>query len=115
MKDAIRQLMRVHVSESGDAVAETAFPEDFPGFKGHFDGRPVLPGVCLVLAALVVAEALEGSTLTLREIISAKFFSPLAPNAPVRIVCSLLDGVVRAKMTGGAGRVAEIRFKVDHA
>lgn len=107
--------MRVHPPVAEAATAEIIFPATFIGFQGHFADQPVLPGVCLVLAALVLAESIEDAALSIREIVAAKFFSPVAPNAPVRIDCSIEDRIVRAKLTGDTGRIADVRIKVDHA
>ncbi len=115
MKNAIRELICVRPSAAGAATADIMFPETFVGFRGHFAGRPVLPGVCLVLAVLVLAESTEGKPLSLCEIVSAKFFSPVVPDSPVQIDCRLEDGIVRAKVTGKAGRVADVRLKVTRA
>lgn len=107
--------MCAHASAPGEATAKIVFPGTFTGFQGHFTGRPVLPGVCLVLTVMVLAEAIEGKPLSLCEIASAKFFSPVVPDFPVQIECRLSDGIVRAKVTGNAGRVAEVRLKVGIA
>ena len=55
------------------------FDETFTGFKGHFPGRPVLPGVCQILAFSVFACNASGMKLKLREITKAKFLSVVEP------------------------------------
>ena len=51
-------------------------PEDHPAFAGHFPGAPVLPGVVLLDLALQFA---PGACAGVRQIASAKFFSPVLP------------------------------------
>lgn len=49
---------------------------DHPAYAGHFPGRPILPGVVLLDAALhALAEGMPGST----QLKSAKFHSPVQP------------------------------------
>ncbi len=115
MKSTIKQLIRVHPPVAKGASAEITFPVDFIGFRGHFDDQPVLPGVCLVLTVLILAENMEGTALNMQEIVSAKFFSPVPPDFPVRVNCSIADRIVRAKLAGDTGRIAEVKIKVDHA
>lgn len=89
------------------------FPANFIGFQGHFPGRPVLPGVCLVLAALLQAEGASRTPLVLREVVSAKFYAPVEPEVTVRMTYSLVDGRLKTAISGPGGRVAEIKLTVD--
>ena len=53
--------------------------DDHPAYAGHFPGRPVLPGVVLLDAALSAISDATGRPLSTRELASAKFLSPVTP------------------------------------
>ena len=55
--------MSVTPGECGVWQARLLLQADFSGFNGHFQDNPVVPGVCLVQAVLLVcAEALGRQT-----------------------------------------------------
>ncbi len=101
----------------GGDVFEATFPlpPDYPGFRGHFPGEPVLPGMCHVALALRAAEAAVGRPLRLLRVDRARFSRKTLPGA---------DLVIRLARRGGAGdafhtehfqggeAVAELRFAV---
>lgn len=101
--------------EEGGVCAEFVFPETFVGFQGHFPGQPVLPGVCLVQAALVAAEELAPSPLKLESVVSAKFFSAVLPDMELQVKCSLADGVVKASVTAEDSRISKLKLGVVDA
>ena len=49
------------------------FDPAFPGFEGHFDGNPIVPGVCLIQAVRVAAEAILGKNLETRCVMNCRF------------------------------------------
>jgi 3-hydroxyacyl-[acyl-carrier-protein] dehydratase len=94
LNEAIRAsvLGRVHVT--GDvAVGRFRFDEGFPGFEGHFPGRPLLPAVVQVMAALLVAEEAWGTeTGGPLSVDRAKFLLPLEPGVEIRVQCTRRAG-----------------------
>lgn len=54
-------------------------PADHPAYPGHFPGRPILPGVVLLDAALHALATLQGGPAIRGQIKAAKFFSPVIP------------------------------------
>lgn len=74
--------------------AAMALPPEFAGFRGHFPGSPVLPGVCLLASVILAAEVSLRKPLRITQIRSAKFFSPVGPNERIEI-----RGSVNAKQT----------------
>ncbi len=63
------------------------FPESFIGFAGHFPNNPVLPGICKIKAALILLEQQYGTAVEIKEIVRAKFFSPVSVNQPLDFIC----------------------------
>jgi hypothetical protein len=65
------------------------FSKDNPAVQGHFDGRPIVPGVTLlanVLRVIYIARPeLEGKPY---EVVSAKFLFPVEPEASLLIQCT---------------------------
>lgn len=54
-------------------------PADHPAYAGHFPGRPILPGVVLLDAALHALAARGGVQAGPAQLKSAKFLSPVLP------------------------------------
>jgi 3-hydroxymyristoyl/3-hydroxydecanoyl-(acyl carrier protein) dehydratase len=52
---------------------------DHPAYAGHFPGRPILPGVVLLDAALHALAARQGMQAMTGQLKSAKFHSPVQP------------------------------------
>ena len=88
---------------------------DHPVFAGHFPGRPIVPGVLLLDAALhAVAQAYQppgeravsGSAMRC-QIASAKFLSPVQPGETLTISYTCTDkGQTRFDISGGGRQVA---------
>ena len=53
------------------------FDPAFRGFEGHFEGNPIVPGVCLIQAARVAAEAVLGKSLVTRSVSNCRFRRPV--------------------------------------
>jgi 3-hydroxyacyl-[acyl-carrier-protein] dehydratase len=81
------------------------FGPDFPGFAGHFPGKPILPAVLQIMAASLQAEAAAGQRLTPAAIERAKFVSTIVPGALVEIACR--------RAPGAAPNRWEIRIDAD--
>lgn len=74
-------------------------PTDHPAFPGHFPGRPILPGVVLIDAAMRFAPLAPG--MAIRGLASAKFFQPVPPGAEL---------VFRFALATARGQSFEIRL-----
>jgi 3-hydroxyacyl-[acyl-carrier-protein] dehydratase len=114
----IRECMSELEQTDADAVtARFRFPEDFIGFQGHFPRNPVLPAVCEIELALAVLEAWKTSGVILREIVFAKFSSPVTCDQEVVCSCSVRmeDGgaaLVAASLTRDGATVAGFKLRV---
>jgi 3-hydroxyacyl-[acyl-carrier-protein] dehydratase len=101
----------------GHLSARFVFPEGFTGFKGHFPGNPVLPGICMVQALLVMLETRRQVDPALKEIVMAKFFSTVAPGTELQFDSreqAADDGTTLAKasVTAGDKKIAQLSVKV---
>ena len=103
---------------AGELRARFLFPAEFIGFKGHFPGKPILPAVNEIQAALAMLEAWKGRRVTLRDIILAKFATPVTCDEEVVYLCSVTmeDGhsaLVKATVATDGGNVARFRLRVS--
>jgi 3-hydroxymyristoyl/3-hydroxydecanoyl-(acyl carrier protein) dehydratase len=62
-----------------DSVMPLSIPADHPAYAGHFPGRPILPGVVLLDAALHALAVQHGIQAESGQFKSAKFHSPVQP------------------------------------
>jgi 3-hydroxyacyl-[acyl-carrier-protein] dehydratase len=76
-------------SADGELMARFLFPPEFIGFQGHFPGRPILPAVCEIQAAIAMLEASSRQRVRLGEIVSAKFSMPVSCDEEVVYSCSV--------------------------
>ena len=53
------------------------FDPGFTGFEGHFEGNPIVPGVCLIEAARVIAEEVFERPLRTVRIANCRFRRPI--------------------------------------
>jgi len=85
LRDDIRSALGEPRAVGGGLEAAWAVPGSFGGFHGHFPGRPVLPGVCLVQAGLALFEAHRAARARLQCLESAKFTQPIPPGTALRL------------------------------
>ena len=100
-----------------ELTARFSFPREFIGFKGHFPGKPVLPGVCEIHAILCMIEEAARKTPQLKEIISAKFAAPVTCDE--EIVCTVRqvsegseETRVSALIAHKDKKIADIKLKI---
>jgi 3-hydroxyacyl-[acyl-carrier-protein] dehydratase len=102
----------------GELRARFVFRADFIGFQGHFPGRPILPAVCEIQAALAMLEAWKGKPVALRDIILAKFATPVTCDEEVVYLCAVTredaqEALVRSTVATAGGNVARFRLRVS--
>jgi len=97
-------------------TARFLFPKDFAGFQGHFPGKMILPGVCQIQCALSMIESGIKKVVTLKEVVLAKYFSPLFPDDAMTCVVSDVgdqgEFVVKAVITKSGARISELKLRV---
>ena len=65
------------------------FDAAFRGFEGHFEGNPIVPGVCLIALARVHAEELLKRAFTVAEIRQCRFRRPIFAGESARCTLQL--------------------------
>jgi len=87
----------VLVLETGQsAICTKRFAASEPFFKGHFPGRPLVPGVILTEGAAQtagIAAGEPGKTFHLSAIRQMKFIRPVLPNSVVEFSASKTGGM----------------------
>jgi 3-hydroxymyristoyl/3-hydroxydecanoyl-(acyl carrier protein) dehydratase len=105
--------------EPGTIKATVTFPESFTGFKGHFPGRPIVPGVCKIMVVVVLLERGVRRIVRIQEITLAKFYQPVGPSQAVNVevaweACE--DTILSARalffLTGQ--KIAEIKLRCSY-
>lgn len=90
-----------------DGEALLSIAPDHPAFRGHFPGRPIVPGVVLLDHALDAIGNLTDSDLSACQISAVKFLSPVLPGEPVHVRCeTLTNGAIRFDILSGERKVA---------
>jgi len=102
----------------GQMTASFIFSQEFTGFQGHFPGRPVLPGVCMIQAVVVMLQVREGKKIRLKEIVLAKFFSSVSCGEKLIVDCRecMRDSneiLMKASVSNNNKRIAELHLKVS--
>lgn len=103
----------------GKITARFIFPPEFIGFKGHFPNRPILPGVCMIQAATAIFKVLRKRETRLREIVSAKFFTPVSANQELFFECQNTkeesdQSLIKVSVISVDGKkIAELQLKLS--
>lgn len=83
MKDSVidgelrSRLTKLRHADSGEFLGNIVFDAGFRGFEGHFEGNPIVPGVCLIELARVHAESALGKVLEVTGIRNCRFRRPV--------------------------------------
>jgi 3-hydroxyacyl-[acyl-carrier-protein] dehydratase len=77
LNDLFFILQRETSSES--VKARIAINEHHKIFEGHFPGKPVVPGVCMVQIILEIMETVVGKPVRLTEADAIKFLTVMSP------------------------------------
>ncbi len=105
-------------TKKGEVYAHFIFPAKFIGFQGHFPGKPILPGVCKIQAVMVMLQAWEKRDIKLKEIVSAKFLSPVSAEEEIvfnykKQMQNKSEALVKASVISKNKKVAEMQLRVS--
>ena len=117
VKEIVQSMSGLSGSPGDELEARFRFPAGFIGFQGHFPGRPILPAVCKIQAAIAMLEAAFKREVRLSEIVSAKFVSPVTCDEEVLVRCVVMleeggCGVVKATVARNGESVAKFKLRV---
>lgn len=120
IKAEIEQYMTGRTKEDKTLMSRFAFPSEFIGFQGHFPEKKILPGVCQIQCALSTFEKGAGKAVVLKEVMLAKYFSPVYPNDEVTCVVNDLgdtgkEFTVKAVITKNTVKIAELKLRLSFA
>lgn len=105
--DRSETIEHLHAAITGDTRKPVVLARDLAGaegrlvawvpptlawFKGHFPGRPVVPGVTLVGWAVAEIRLLHRGARPIREFRQMKFQRIVEPNATLQFTCSVAGG-----------------------
>ena len=99
-------------------VCTVDFDPAFTGFEGHFEGNPIVPGVCLIELARVHAEQALGKNLRTAEISQCKFRSPVLGGMTVdcKLLVRPLDDChvrIQSEIRVGENPACQVRLKAE--
>jgi 3-hydroxyacyl-[acyl-carrier-protein] dehydratase len=102
LKDSLYQVISSE-AEEGTVKTTISVSADHEVFKGHFPGRPILPGVCSLQIVKEILEENLGESLLLDNASNLKFLGIIDPNVnselTVNITYKELDGLLSVKST----------------
>jgi 3-hydroxyacyl-[acyl-carrier-protein] dehydratase len=115
-KEIGKYMMDFESPADGILTARFTFPEEFVGFQGHFPSEKILPGVCQIQCISSMIEKYSGKPFLIKEIVSAKYLSPVLPSEEIVCRCSLLEDaheelVVKASVNRAGQAVAELKLR----
>ena len=94
------------------------FDPAFTGFDGHFEGNPIVPGVCLIELARVHAESALGCRLKTEEISQCRFRNPVMAGmtAAVKLQAARLDDThvkLQSEIRVDGNIACQVRLKTE--
>lgn len=119
IKEEIERSM-THLEKEGKKLTSCfAFSPGFIGFQGHFPQKKVLPGVCQIQCALTLLEQGSGKAVVLKEVVLAKYFSPVFPDEEVTCVISDMGDssgeiVVKASISRASDKISEMKLRISY-
>ena len=108
----------LRATTENEYVCTMEFDAGFTGFEGHFEGNPIVPGVCLIEAARVIAEEAAGKALKTLRIAQCRFRRPIFAGETAAVSLKIADAPtpgersIRADFRVGEALSAQFRLEV---
>ena len=118
MSAALRSRIRdLAPRAANEYVCVLDFDAGFTGFEGHFEGNPIVPGVCLIETARVIAEEVTGQPLRTLKIAQCRFRRPVLAGESAAVHVKLSDAAppvqynIQADFHVGEALSAQLRLE----
>ena len=118
LRNALRQRLRsvAIADDRRSGSLSITFDRAFPGFDGHFAEQSIVPGLCFIQLAVILAEEIRGQPTRLAEIVRLKSLKPIQPEESVNLALTRRNGRWQAVTTTPAGEtVCQLLFTVKDA
>ena len=111
-----KRLDSMEQTADGGYTCKVLFDPGVRGFEGHFEGNPIVPGVCMIELARVHAEAVLGQMLRTGKISQCRFRSPILADmsADCKLLIRKLDDSgfkIQAEIRTGGNIACQMRMK----
>ena len=112
--------MRAHMRDIRETAERTYrctidFDPAFPGFAGHFEGNPIVPGVCMMAAARILAESVLDRELTTVGLPQCRFRRPIRAGESAELTVRMKDAeeglTMQAELRVEGAVAAQLRLK----
>ncbi len=118
LRNALRQRLRsvAIADDRRSGSLSITFDRAFPGFDGHFAEQSIVPGLCFIQLAVILAEEIRGQPARLAEIVRLKSLKPIQPEESVNLALTRRNGRWQAVTTTPAGEtVCQLLFTIKDA
>jgi len=114
-KEITENLSNWFKKNDGTVVGSISFPDSFSGFDGHFINKPLLPGICKIITAMIILNKFKTRNFTIKRIKQAKFLAPVLPNEELKFVITenfleLNESIVKVIVTRSEVKVAKLEL-----
>lgn len=97
------------------AAITLAVNVDHPAFRGHFPGRPIVPGVLLLDWAIDAIAAAEQRVLLPGKLNVAKFLSPVVPGEHLQLFYRCENAAIHFEIRCADRKIATAIWLADGA
>ena len=91
--------------ENGEGPCTFSVPGTFSGYRGHFPGNPILPGIVQLSFIRRLAERRIGRALRLAGVKRIKYLRLITPDMPVTLTLELAPGETEGTWAANASFV----------
>ena len=91
--------------ENGEGTCTFSVPGEFSGYRGHFPGNPILPGIVQLSFVRRLAERRLGRSLRLAGVKRVKYLRLVTPDMPVTLTLALEPGETEGTWSANASLV----------